>query len=167
MGNRRFLRLMEPTLRITTRPAPARRRPATQPTTRQELPRRTPMSSPPVQEDNVDETPAEVHEGGRDVCFEEVHNMEDVHHKVDVRQDVDAAEVRDDAQAGGHDDRDQERLFEDVTEVQEREDGPTRPKRSLKPNPRYSPDDYDLNCVSSKPRTKSRRSIRRAGGPSR
>ena len=70
----------------------------------------------------------------------------------------------DDAQAGGHDDCDQERLFEDAIEVQEHEDAPTRPKRSPKPNPRYSPDDYNLNCVSGKPRTKSRRSIRRVGG---
>jgi hypothetical protein len=93
--------------------------------------------------------------------------MEDVHNEVDVRQDVDTAEVRDDAQAGERDDRVQERLFEDVTEVKEHDDGSTRPRRSPKPNPRYSPDDYDLNCVSGQPRTKSRRSIRRAGGPSR
>jgi hypothetical protein len=33
MRNRRFVRPMETTLRTTTRPAPARRRPATQPTT--------------------------------------------------------------------------------------------------------------------------------------
>jgi hypothetical protein len=33
MRNWRFMRPMEPTLRTTTRPAPARRRPATQPTT--------------------------------------------------------------------------------------------------------------------------------------
>jgi hypothetical protein len=162
------VRPMEPTLRITTRPALARRRPATQPTTRQELRRRTPLSSPPVQEANVDETPAEAHEGGRDVRFEEVHHdTEDVHNEVDVRRDVDTADVRDDAQVGGCDDHNQERLLEDVTEVQERDDGPTRPKRSLKPNPKYSPDVYDLNYVSSKPRTKRRRSIRRAGGPSR
>jgi hypothetical protein len=167
MRNRKFVRPMEPPLRTTTRPAPARRRPTTQPTTRQELPRRTPLSSPPVQGDHVDENPAEVREGGRDERFEEVHDTEDVHYEVDVRQDVDALEVRDDAQAGERDDREHERLFEDVTEVQEREDGPTRPKRSPKPNPRYSPDDCDLNCVSGKPRTKSQRSIRRAGGPSR
>ena len=95
MRNRRFVRLMETTLRTTTRPAPVRRKPATQPTTRQELPRRTPLSSPPDDADNVDETPAEVREGDRDVRFEEVHDTEDVHHEVDVRQDVDAAEVRD------------------------------------------------------------------------
>jgi hypothetical protein len=76
----------------------------------------------------------------------------------------DAAEVLDDAQAGGRDDRDQERLFEAVTEVTEHDEGSTRPRRSPKPNPRYSPDDYDLNCVKGKPRTKSRKSIRRAGG---
>ena len=114
--------------------------------------------------DNVDEIPAEVREGGRDERFEEVYDTEDVHHEVDVRQDVEAAEVRDDAQAGGRDECDQERLFEDVTEVKEHDDGSTRPRRSPKPNSRYSPDDYNLNCVSGKPRTKSRRSIRRAGG---
>jgi hypothetical protein len=57
------------------------------------------------------------------------------------------------AQAGGRDVRDQERLFEDVVEVKEHDDGSTRPRRSPKPNPRYSPHDYDLNCVSGKPRT--------------
>jgi hypothetical protein len=128
MRNRRFVRPMEPTLRITTRPAPARRRPATQPTTRQGLQRRTPLSSPPLQEDNVDETPAEVREGGCKVRFEEVHDRKEVHHEVDVRQDVDTADVRDDAQVGGRDDHDQDRLFEDITEVQEQDDGPTRPK---------------------------------------
>jgi hypothetical protein len=100
-GSRRAtMRPMETTLRITTRPA--RRRPATQPTTRQVLLRRTPLSSPPVDVDNVDETHAEVREGVHDVLFEEVHDTEGVHHKVDVRQDVNAAEVCDDAQAGGH-----------------------------------------------------------------
>jgi hypothetical protein len=139
--NRRFVRPMETTLRTTTRPAPARRRPSTRPTTRRELLRRTPQSSPPVDVDNIDETPAEVREGGRDVRFEEVHDTEDVHHEVDVRQDVDAAEVRGDAQAGDRDDHVQERLFKDVAEVQEHDDGSTRPRRSPKPNPRYSPDD--------------------------
>jgi hypothetical protein len=86
MRNRRFVRPMEPTLRNNTRPEPARRRPAPQPTIRQELPRKTPPSSSPVQADHVDETPAVLPEGGRDVCFEEVHDTEDVqlHHPVDV-----------------------------------------------------------------------------------
>jgi hypothetical protein len=117
MRNRRFVRPMEPSLRLTTRPETARRRPAAQPTTRQGLPRSTQLNSPPVQEDNVDETPAEVHEGGSDERFEEVHDTEEVHHEVDVRQDVDTADVRDDAQDGGRDVRAQERLFEDNTEV--------------------------------------------------
>jgi hypothetical protein len=67
---------------------------------------------PPAQEDNVDETPAEIHEGGWDIRFEEVHRG------VDIRQDLKAAEIRDDAQAGGHDELDQKKLFEAVTEVQ-------------------------------------------------
>jgi hypothetical protein len=111
MRKRRFVRPMEPTLRTTTRPAPARRTPTTQPTTRQELPRRTPLSIPPVQGNHVVEIPIEVCEGGRDERFEEVHDTEDVHHEVDVRQDVDAPEVRDDAQAGESDECDHERLF--------------------------------------------------------
>jgi hypothetical protein len=94
MTNRRFVRPMETALRTTTRPAPARRRPATPPTTRQELPRKTQLSSQLV-DDNVDETPAEEREGYPDVRFEEVHDTEDVHHEVDVRQDVNAAEVHD------------------------------------------------------------------------
>ena len=90
-----------------------------------------------------------------------------VHHKVDVRQDDKAADVCDGAQVRVRNVCDQERLCEDVTEVQEHDDGSTRPKRSPKPNPKYSPDDYDLNYMGSKLRTRSRRSIRRAGGSSR
>jgi hypothetical protein len=84
MRNRRFVRPKDTTLRTTTRPAPVRREPATQPTTRQELPRRTPLSSPQVDADNVDETQAEVCEEDRDVRFEKVYNTEDVPHEVDV-----------------------------------------------------------------------------------
>jgi hypothetical protein len=90
-----------------------------------------------------------------------------VHHRVDVRQDGRAADDRDDAPAGGRDVRDQERLFEDVTKVLEPNEGSTRPKRSPKPNPKYSSDDYDLNYAGSKSWTTSRRSIRRAGHLSR
>ena len=36
-------------------------------------------------------------------------------------------------------------------------------KKMIKPNPKYSPDDYDLSYVGSTPRKRSRRSIRRAG----
>ena len=111
MRNRRFVRSMETTLRTTTRPAPARRRPATPPTTRQELPRGSLPSCPRVDVDNVDEVPAEVCEGVCDDRFEEVHDTEDVHHEVDVRQDDDATKVCDDAQAKGRADCDQEGLF--------------------------------------------------------
>ena len=54
-----------------------------------------------------------------------------------------------------------------MTKVLEPNEGSTRPKRSPKPNPKYSSDDYDLNYAGSKLRTKSRRSIRRAGHSSR
>jgi hypothetical protein len=66
-----------------------------------------------------------------------------------------------------NDDQDQERLFEDVTEVRVPNEGSTKPKRSPKPNPKYSSDDYDLKYVGTKSRTRSRRSIRRAGQSSR
>jgi hypothetical protein len=49
--------------------------------------------------------------------------------------------------------------------VLEPNEGSTRPKRS--PEPKYSSDDYDLNFVGSKSRTRIRRSIRRAGHSSR
>ena len=39
----------------------------------------------------------------------------------------------------------------------------TRPRRIPKPNPKYSPDTYDLSYVGVKSRTRSRRSVRRAG----
>jgi hypothetical protein len=52
-----------------------------------------------------------------------------------------------------------------VTEVVEPNEGSTRPKRSPKPNPKYSPNDYDLSYVGHKSWTRSRRS--RAGTSSR
>ena len=45
----------------------------------------------------------------------------------------------------------------------EPEVGSTRPMRTAKPNSKYSPDVYDLSYVGSKFKTKSRKSIRRAG----
>jgi hypothetical protein len=117
----------------------------------------------PGQEDNVDEAPAAVHGGVPDVRFEEVHDTEDVHHQVDAWQDDQAVDIRDDATTGGRDDQDQGRLVEDG----EPNGGSARPKRSPKPNPKYSPDDYDLSYVGNKSRTRSRRSIRRAGTSSR
>jgi hypothetical protein len=60
---------------------------------------------------------------------------------------------------GGRDDQDQGELFEEVTEVVEPHGGSGRPKRSPKPNPKYIPDDYDLNYAGNKSRTRSRRSI--------
>ena len=83
-------------------------------------------------------------------------------HQVGVWQDGKADDDRDDAPTGERDDRDQHRLFENVTEDLEPSEGSTRPKRSPKPNAKYSPDDYDLNYVGSKSRTRSRRSYRRA-----
>ena len=158
LRNRRFVRPMETTLRTTTRQAPARRRPATPPTTRQEQPREPLPSCPRVDVERVDKVPAEIGEEVRDVRFEEVHDTEEVHHEVDIRQDVATTRVRDDAQAGGRADQDQEGLFEAATEVMEQDEGSTRPRRSPKPNSRNSPDDYDLNCVKGKPRNKSRTS---------
>jgi hypothetical protein len=157
----------EPKLRNDTRPVPARRRTAQQPPIRLELPRKTPPSSSPAQAEHVDEAPADVHGGEPDVRFEEVRDTEDVHHQVDVWQDGKAVDDRDGAQARGDDDHDQEGLFEDVTEALEPNEGSTRSKRKPKPNPKYSSDEYDLNYVGSKSRTKSRRSIRRAGHSSR
>ena len=39
----------------------------------------------------------------------------------------------------------------------------TRPRRTAKPNPKYSPEVYDVSHVGIKSRTRSRRSVRRAG----
>jgi hypothetical protein len=163
--NRRFVRPMEPMLKNDTRPEPVRRRTAQQPPIRQELPRKNLPSRSLVQVEHVDKAPADVRGGEPDVRFKKVQDTEDVHRQVDAWQDGKAIDDHDDAPTGGHDDRDQEILFEDVTEVQEPNGGSTRPKRS--PNPKYSSDDYDLNYVVSKLRTRSRRSIRRAGHSSR
>ena len=50
-----------------------------------------------------------------------------------------------------------------MTEDVEPNGGSARPKISPKPNPKYSPNDYDLSYVGDKSRTRSLRSIRRAG----
>ena len=39
----------------------------------------------------------------------------------------------------------------------------TRPRRITKPNPKYSPEVYDVSHVGIRSRTRSRRSVRRAG----
>jgi hypothetical protein len=163
MRKRKFVRPTEPTLRNATRSEPGRRRTAQRPPIRQELQKKNPPSRPPVQTEHVDEAPTEEHGGEPDVRFEEVRETDKIHHHVDVRQDDRAEDDRDDAHAGGHDDQYRDSLFEDVTEAPEPNEGSTRPKRSPKPNPKYSPDDYDLNYVGSKSRPRSRRSIRRAG----
>jgi hypothetical protein len=67
MRNRRFVRPMEPMLRNSRRPEPARRRTALPPPIRQELQRKNPPSRPPVQVEHVDEAPAEVRGGVPDV----------------------------------------------------------------------------------------------------
>ena len=38
-----------------------------------------------------------------------------------------------------------------------------RPRRTVKPNVKYSPEVYDLSYMGTKPRLRSRRSIRRTG----
>ena len=146
MRNRRFVRPMEPMLRNDTRPIPARKRTAQQLPIRLELPRKTPLISSPAQAEHVEEAPDDVHGGEPDVRFEEVRETEDVHRKVDVWKDGRAVDVREGAQARGRDDRDQVGLFEDVMEVQEPDDGSTRPKRSPKPNPKYSPEERPGLC---------------------
>ena len=52
---------------------------------------------------------------------------------------------------------------QEVNEPQTPSLAQTRPRRTPKPNPKYSPDTYDLSYVGVKSRTRSRRSVRRAG----
>jgi hypothetical protein len=76
LRNRRFVRLIETTLRTTTRQAPARRKPATPPTTRQEQPREPLPICPRIDAERVAKVPAEIREEVHDDRFEEVHNTE-------------------------------------------------------------------------------------------
>jgi hypothetical protein len=162
MRNRKFV------LRNATRSEPVRWRKTIQsPQTIHQLPKEIPSSRPTVQTEHVDEVHHEERGGEPNVRFEEVRDTDEIYHKADVRQDGRADDVRDGDRAEGHDDQDRDGLFEDVTKAREPVEGSTRPKRSPKPNPRYSPDDYDLDYVGSKSRTRSRKSIRRAGGSSR
>ena len=147
MRNRRFVRQLELMLRNDTRPETVRRRAVRQPPVRPELAEKNLPSRPPIREDHVDEAPAAVHGGVPDVRFQEVQDTREVLHQVDAWQDDRAVNVRDDAPTGGRDDQCQGRLFEDVTEDVNPKGGSARPKRSPKPNPKYSPDDYDLSYL--------------------
>ena len=53
--------------------------------------------------------------------------------------------------------------IQEVNEPPTPDMGQTRPRRTAKPNPKYSPDTYDLSYVGVKSRVRSRRSIRRTG----
>jgi hypothetical protein len=83
---------------------------------------------------------------GKKQALEDEMNVtrEEVQASVD-NKDVDATKVRDDVHAVVCDERDHKTLFKIVTEVQTLDDSPARPKRSVKPRPRRSPDDYSHN----------------------
>ena len=122
-------------------------------------------SRPPVRGDHVDEAPAVVRGGVPDVRVEEVQDNQEVRHQVDAWQEDKAVAFHDDVPTSGGDDQDQGRLVEDVTKDAEPNGGSARPKRSPKPNPKYSPNDYDLSYVGHNSWKRSQRS--RAGTSSR
>jgi hypothetical protein len=103
-------------------------------------------SQPPVRGDHVDKAPV-VRGGVPDVQVEEVQDNQEVHHQVDAWQADQAVAVHDDVPTGGggDDDQDRWRLVENVTKDAEPNGGSARSKRSPKPKPMYSPDDYDLS----------------------
>jgi hypothetical protein len=92
-----------------------------------------------------------VHGGEPVVRAEGVHDNQEVHHQEDAwQEDQLAADVHDDVPTGGGDAQDQGRQDEDVTKDAEPNGGSARPRRSPKPNPKYSPDEYDLSYVGDK-----------------
>ena len=63
---------------------------------------------------------------------------------------------------------DQDEVVIDTLDAEEQpphqeEQVPPRPRRTVKPNLMYSPHVYDLSYMGTKPRLRSRRSIRRTG----
>ena len=145
LRNRRFVRPMETNLRKTPDQTPARKKPPTPTPTRQEQPRETLPSCPRIDVENVTKAPAEVRREHNDDRFEEVHDTEDVHNEVDIRQD-NAAIIQDDRQ------------IEAAIEVKDLNEGLTRPRRVIKPNSRYSSEDYDLDYVKGTQKSRSRTS---------
>ena len=151
--NRRFVRPLHPALRREVTPKPVMRKEKRRDTT---------------QDQPVHEAPAVVRvpvpAGDRQVQDDDHQNGVEDHHVHPVQEMV------------GHGDHDsipvvvEAPLVGSVPQVPEsvpltgntasHEEGP-RPKRSPKPNSKYSPEVYDLSYVGK--RTRSRRSIRRAG----
>ena len=116
------------------------------------------QKSPPVQKKHVREAPPvrheDVQEGGDTLGH---HDDADQDQGVQHAEDGNAVPGQ---EAGGDDVRVPADQGHGVHADDEQEAGQARPRRSPKPNPKYSPEVYDLSYVGV--RKRSRKSIRRA-----
>ena len=143
--NRKFVRKLIPDKRTVATPTPAQYKPA----------KKTPEPAPRVME--VPNATAPITEDSEHL--DEVRMMEDEQHHLAQAEGV----VDDLAVKEVPTNREQPVQVETVTELPVPDVGQTRHKRIARPNPKYSPDVYDLSYVGVRPRLRSRRSIRRAG----
>jgi hypothetical protein len=155
MRNRRFVRLLDPALRNMQGPRSLMKEPVKKSPQPQSVQVQKP---PPAQKKHVREAPPvrhdDVQEGGDlQGHHDDADQDQEVHHA-----DDDAVPVQEGGGGGAiHVPADKGLV---VHEGDAQDGGQDRPRRSPKPNPKYSPEVYDLSYVGV--RKRSRKSIRRA-----
>ena len=155
MRNRRFVRRLDPTLRNVQSPRTVMREPP-----KKSLPRLSVQAqkSPPVQQEHVRESTLVRQDDVQEVGETQVHHeFADVDQEVHNDDEVDAVPVREGCDDAVHVPVDQGPA---VRDGDAQEGGHDRPRRSPKPNPKYSHEVYDLSYIGV--RKRSRKSIRRA-----
>ena len=169
LRNRRFIRELDPSLLSMTPPVVSTPKPVKNPPVKKKRPEAS--LSPTVQENHQEQT---VPVAPRDSSPAGDQDHQEVLHETPSRRILSP-----DYLSGQeyHDDRVEndevaiemppeqpiETVIESVIEPPSPEPGLTRPRRTAKPNPKYSPEIYDVSYVGTNSRTRSRRSIRRAG----
>jgi len=151
LRNRRFIKKLDPELRrmpnpVPVQPKPVKKRVAKSVSTVPEVQQEPPVAEVPEAPLGVENEPA-LHDEVREVVDEQVEQAEL----------VDADNIDVDVPAG------QLLPAQPEAELAAPVIDQPRPKRSPKPNPKYSSEVYDLSYVGAVPRVRSRRSIRRAG----
>ena len=155
MRNRRFVRLLDPALRNMQSPRSMMREPVKKSPPPQSVQAQKPQ---PVQKKHVQEAPPARHDDVQDRGGPlDNHDGADRDQGVQHAEDGNAVPGQ---EAGGDDVHVPAEQGHGVCADDEQDAGQARPRRSPKPNPKYSPEVYDLSYVGV--RKRSRKSIRRA-----
>ena len=116
------------------------------------------QKSPPVQQEHVREPTPVRQDDVQEVGETQVHHeVADMDHEVHIDDEVDAVPIQESGGDAVQVPVDQEPV---VRDGDAQEGGHDRPRRSPKPNPKYSHEVYDLSYIGV--RKRSRKSIRRA-----